>query len=404
MSRQHQAGNGKKAGGDNARSSYRTCDDLIAYKNVNDLPPPREMAIHVDERNEAIILPVYGSMVPFHVANIKKVCFLEDTSTNCHILIKFNVLKTPHETTSLKNESEFFLKEVSFRSRDPRHISEVIQQIKTLKRNMMSRSLVIQEKLVLAGNKFKPIRLTDILIRPVCGGQGGKLPGSLEAHVNGFRYSNSQSDKRVDILFGNIKHAFFQAAEKEMFTLLHFCLRNHIMVGNKKTKDVQFYVEVMDRDRKNKINMDFQSFVNQVNELWSELVVDLEFDRPLNDFGFHGVPEIEIVNLERVRPGQKNFDMAIVFKEFNKEVIRIDSIPSTSLDGIRKWLDTTDIKYYETRFNMKWREILKTIAEDPRNFFDEGGWEFLNLEMSDSDSDGLQESDQDVEPESELED
>lgn len=114
--------------------------------------------------------------------------------------------------------------------------------------------------------------------------------------------------------------------------------------------------------------------------------------------------EIEIVNLERVRPGQKNFDMAIVFKEFNKEVIRIDSIPSTSLDGIRKWLDTTDIKYYETRFNMKWREILKTIAEDPRNFFDEGGWEFLNLEMSDSDSDGLQESDQDVEPESELED
>ncbi|KAI3505971.1 hypothetical protein L1887_28323 [Cichorium endivia] len=189
------------------------------------------------------------------------------------------------------------------------------------------------------------------------------------------------------------------------------------MVGNRKTKDVQFYVEVMDRDRKNKINMDFQSFVNRVHQLRGELVVDLEFDRPLNDFvpykaSGYIVPtssclvsliespflvvtlsEIEIVNLERVRPGQKNFDMAIVFKAF------IDSIPSTSLEGIRKWLDTTDIKYYESRFNMNWREILKTIAQDLRNFFDEGGWEFLNVEMSDSDSDGSQESESELEDE-----
>ncbi|GMP39845.1 hypothetical protein CsSME_00010531 [Camellia sinensis var. sinensis] len=47
-------------------------------------------------------------------------------------------------------------------------------------------------------------------------------------------------------MFANIKHAFFQPAEREMITLLHFHLHNHIMVGNKKTKDVQFYVEVMD--------------------------------------------------------------------------------------------------------------------------------------------------------------
>jgi nucleosome binding factor SPN SPT16 subunit len=235
------------------------------------------------------------------------------------------------------------------------------------------------------------------------------------------------------------------------------------MVGNKKTKDVQFYVEVMDvvqtlgggkrsaydpdeieeeqreRERKNKINMDFQSFVNRVNDLWAQPQfsgLDLEFDQPLRELGFHGVPhkvtsfivptssclvelvetpflvvtlsEIEIVNLERVGLGQKNFDMTIVFKDFKRDVLRIDSIPSTALDGIKEWLDTTDIKYYESRLNLNWRQILKTITDDPQSFIDDGGWEFLNLEASDSDSDNSEDSDQgyipsDAEPDSETE-
>nr|XP_043628802.1 FACT complex subunit SPT16-like [Erigeron canadensis]XP_043628810.1 FACT complex subunit SPT16-like [Erigeron canadensis] len=465
---------GKSATGD-GRSSSRSSNDIIAYRNVNDVPPTREPMIVVDQKNESILIPMYGCMVPFHIATVKTVSSQADTSRNCYIRIVFNVPGTPfssQDPNSLKNHTDIFLKEASFRSSDPRHISEVVQQIKTLRKNFNSReseraeraSLVTQEKLVLAGNKFKPIRLTDLWIRPTFPGRGRKLPGTLEAHDNGFRYSTSRSDERVDILFANIKHAFFQAAEKEMITLLHFHLDNHIMVGNKKTKDVQFYVEVMDvvqtlggakrstydpdeieeeqreRDRKNKINMEFQNFVNRVNDLWGQpkfKAFDLEFDQPLRELGFHGVPhkasafivptssclvelietpffvvtlsEIEIVNLERVGLGQKNFDMAIVFKDFKRDVLRIDSIPSTSLDGIKEWLDTTDIKYYESRLNMNWRAILKTITDDPQNFIDEGGWEFLNLEVSDSDSDASQESDQgyepsDVEPESESED
>ncbi|KAE8728454.1 FACT complex subunit SPT16-like [Hibiscus syriacus] len=165
--------------------------------------------------------------------------------------------------------------------------------------------------------------------------------------------------------------------------------------------------------------------------------LDLEFDQPLRELGFHGVPykasafivptssclvelienpflvvtlsEIEIVNLERVGLGQKNFDMTIVFRDLKRDVLRIDSIPSTSLDGIKEWLDTTDLKYYESRLNLNWRQILKTITDDPQSFIENGGWEFLNLEASDSDSEDEEESDQgyepsDMEPESESED
>ncbi|KAL1535006.1 FACT complex subunit spt16 [Salvia divinorum] len=461
------------ANGD-GRSTVKSASELVAYKSVNELPPPREMMIQVDQRNEAILIPIYGSMVPFHVATVKTVSSQQDTNRNCYIRIIFNVPGTPftpHDANSLKNQGVIYLKEVSFRSKDPRHISEVVQQIKTLRRGVMAReseraeraTLVTQEKLELAGNKFKPIRLHDLWIRPNFGGRARKLSGTLEAHANGFRYSTSRADERVDIMYGNIKHAFFQPAEKEMITLLHFHLHNHIMVGNKKTKDVQFYVEVMEmvqnigsgkrsaydpdeieeeqreRDRKNKINMEFQQYVNRVNDLWGQpqLRLDLEFDQPLRELGFHGVPykasafivptssclvelietpflvislsDIEIVNLERVGLAQKNFDMAIVFKDFKRDVMRIDSIPSSSLDGIKEWLDTTDTKYYESRLNLNWRPILKTIMDDPQQFIEEGGWEFLNLEGTDSDSDNSAESDQgyepsDAEPESESED
>jgi nucleosome binding factor SPN SPT16 subunit len=432
---------GGSANGD-SRAASKTSADLVAYKNVNDIPPARDLMIQIDQKNEAVLLPIYGSMVPFHVSTIRTVSSQQDTNRTCYIRIIFNVPGTafnPHDSNSLKHQGAIYLKEVSFRSKDPRHISEVVQLIKTLRRHVMAReseraeraTLVMQEKLQLAGNRFKPIRLTDLWIRPVFGGRGRKLPGSLEAHVNGFRYSTSRAEERVDIMFANIKHAFFQPAEKEMITLLHFHLHNHIMVGNKKTKDVQFYVEVMDvvqtlgggkrsaydpdeieeeqreRERKNKINMDFQSFVNRVNDLWAQPQfsgLDLEFDQPLRELGFHGVPhkvtsfivptssclvelvetpflvvtlsEIEIVNLERVGLGQKNFDMTIVFKDFKRDVLRIDSIPSTALDGIKEWLDTTDIKYYESRLNLNWRQILKTITDDPQSFIDDGGGNF----------------------------
>lgn len=129
-------------------------------------------------------------------------------------------------------------------------------------------------------------------------------------------------------------------------------------------------------------------------ELWDHALLwelDLEFDIPFRELGFHGVPnkssafivptvnclvelietpflvvslnDIEIVNLERVGLGQKAFDMAIVFKDFKRDILRIDAIPSTSLDGIKEWLNSMNIKYYESRMNLNWRPILKTILE-----------------------------------------
>lgn len=48
--------------------------------------------------------------------------------------------------------------------------------------------------------------------------------GTLEAHSNGFRYTSVRGDK-VDILYNNIKNAFFQPCDGEMIILLHFHLK-----------------------------------------------------------------------------------------------------------------------------------------------------------------------------------
>jgi nucleosome binding factor SPN SPT16 subunit len=46
-----------------------------------------------------------------------------------------------------------------------------------------------------------------------------------------------------------------------------------------------------------------------------------------------------------------------------RDVLRIDAIPSTSLDSVREWQQSMDIKFYENKINLNWKPILKSILE-----------------------------------------
>ena len=103
--------------------------------------------------------------------------------------------------------------------------------------------------------------------------------------------------------------------------------------------------------------------------------------------------EIEVVNLERVGFALKNFDMAIVFRDFTREVHRIDAIDTKHLETIKEWLNSLGVKYYESKMNLNWKPILKTILDDPAKFVEEGGWDFLDLEKRDDEDEDEEESD-----------
>lgn len=151
-----------------------------------------------------------------------------------------------------------FLKELTYRStniKEPGEISPpssnlntAFRLIKEVQRKFKTREaeerekedLVKQDTLVMTQNKGNP-KLKDLYIRPNIVTK--RMTGSLEAHSNGFRYTSVRGDK-VDILYNNIKNAFFQPCDGEMIILLHFHLKHAIMFGKKKHVDVQFYTEV----------------------------------------------------------------------------------------------------------------------------------------------------------------
>ncbi|EMS53193.1 FACT complex subunit SPT16 [Triticum urartu] len=417
----------------------RAMDELVAYKNANDVPVSNRLdIIQVDKQNEAILLPIYGVTVPFHVCTIKKAEIRGESSSGVYVSITFNVPGTASGLQDPRLQNLIFLKAVTFLSKNRSHAEEVIKSVKTVQKGVTERAR-------------RASLFPDLWIRPSFGGCGRKVAGTLVAHVNGFQYSASKTEK-VDIMFSNIKHAFFQPAERDMITLLHFHLYNEIMVGNKKTRDVQFYTEVMDvvdsvgglkccsardpdeieeeqrdRARRKKINGQFELFVKRVVSVWSQprfQQLGLHFERPSQKLGFNGVHgrttcfivptpsclvqlvespflvtslrEVEIVCLERVALGQKSFDMVFVFQDLKRDVVRIEVIPMASLDKIKDWLNDCNLKYYESKLNLNWRMVLKKLDEPGCDTNDR--WEFLNPDATDSDSEDSETDDDKYEP------
>jgi nucleosome binding factor SPN SPT16 subunit len=270
---------------------------------------------------------------------------------------------------------------------------------------------------------------------------GRKTTGTLEAHENGFRFRSDKGGK-LDVLYSNVRHAFFQPAKNELITVIHLHLRNDIMIGKKKARDVQFYTEVMEasqaldsrfqafdgieeeqreRELLNRINKEFQNFVRKVDELTD----NVEFDLPYRELGFYGTPnktnvllqptvhclinvtefpffvvsldDIEMVYLERVSFSLKNFDLVIVYKDYSRPVSHINAIPVASLETIKEWLDSCSIYCSEGATSLNWVKVMKTIRDDLEGFYEGGGWSFLDMDGSDDEEEHPSDEESDFE-------
>ncbi|KAJ1922840.1 FACT complex subunit spt16 [Tieghemiomyces parasiticus] len=430
-----------------------------SYKREAQLPREvQRLQIVVDHKHDTVVLPIYGMAVPFHISTIKNASKSEEGD---FVLLRVNLV-TPGQIVGKKENLPFddvsanFLRSISFRSTDVLHMSNVCQQITDMKKNQAKKEaerkemadIVEQGKLVeMRGHR--PFRLPDVFTRPDLGGR--RAPGELEIHSNGLRFQHPlKSDQRIDVLFSNVQHLFFQPCDNELIVLLHIHLKNPMLIGKKKTKDVQFYREASDaqfdetgnrrrrqyhygdedeleaeqeeRRRRAQLNSEFRKFAEKIVE---QSGGNLEVDIPFRELGFHGVPfrsnvllqptteclvqltdmpftvipmnDVEIAHLERVQFGLKNFDLVFVYKDFSKPPVHINTIPMAQLDHVKEWLDSMDVVFSEGPVNLNWSAIMKTVNQDPAAFFEEGGWGFLlNEEGSDGDS-------EEEEPESEFE-
>lgn len=437
-----------------------------SYKRDNQFPAKvKNLEIVVDQKNSTVILPVMGRPVPFHINTIKNASKNDEGEWS---FLRINFL-SPGQGVGRKDDQPFedataqFLRSLTFRSLDGDRYDEIATQISNMKKEATKKEqakkemedVVEQDKLVEIRNRRPPV-LDNVFIRPAM--EGKRVPGKVEIHQNGIRYQSPlSSQQRVDVLFSNIRHLFFQPCQHELIVIIHVHLKDPILIGNKKkTKDVQFYREATDiqfdetgnrkrkyrygdedefeaeqEERRRRAELDrlFQNFAQKIAEAGRN--ESLEVDMPLRELGFNGVPfrsnvyiqpttdcliqvteppfmvvtleDIEIAHLERVQFGLKNFDLVFVFKDFSRPPVHINTIPVESLDDVKEWLDSSDLAFTEGPLNLNWPTIMKTVTADTHQFFVDGGWSFLANE-SDDEEDQMSEDESAFEiDESELE-
>ncbi|VDN50299.1 unnamed protein product [Dracunculus medinensis] len=435
----------------------------VSYKSYEKFPKDNEVdklniyveCVYLDRRHDSVILPLFGVPTPFHISMIK------NTSQSVEGDFTYLRINFMHPGSQIGKDQQQFpnplcthLKELTFRSsniKEPGELSAPSNNLSTsyrLIKEMQKKyrtqeaeerekeGAVKQDKLILLTAKGNP-KLKDLFVRPNIIAK--RVSGSLEAHTNGFRYTSLRGDK-IDVLYNNIKHAFFQPCDNEMIILLHFNLKNPVLWGKRKYQDIQFYTEVgeittdlgkyhhmqdrddvqseqMEREMRKKLNQAFQNFCEKVVRLTNEA---FDFDTPFNELAFFGVPyrssctlkptssclvnltewppfvvtleEVDFVHFERVSFQLKNFDMVFVFKDYSRKTQMIQQIPMTSLDNVKEWLNSCDIYYSEGLQSLNWAKIMKTILEDPQEFFANGGWNFLSANSDNEDEEEDEES------------
>ncbi|KIP09266.1 hypothetical protein PHLGIDRAFT_103069 [Phlebiopsis gigantea 11061_1 CR5-6] len=455
-----------EGGGGLAGKEGKTWKRFQSYKGEAGLPREVEtVRIFVDRKAQTIIFPIHGFAVPFHINTIKNVS-KSDEGDFTYLRVNF---QTPGQLAGKKEDTPFedpdatFIRSVTYRSSDQHRFDSISKQITDLKKEVNKREQqkkemadVIEQDVLIEIKGRRPVKLPEVFVRPALDGK--RLPGEVEIHQNGIRYQSPMGSQKIDVLFSNVKHLFFQPCDHELLVIIHVSLKSPIMIGKKKAHDVQFFREASDvqfdetgnrkrkyrygdedeieleqqeRKRRQMLNREFKAFAEKIAEAATASSGDtLEVDIPFRELSFEGVPirqnvrlqptteclvhlsdppflvvtlsEIEIASLERVQFGLKQFDMVLIFKDFTKSPLHINSIPSVQLDDVKNWLDSVDIPLAEGPVNLNWNPIMKTINDDPYEFFQQGGWTFLGGTAGD-DSEPEDESETESEFEAEQE-
>jgi len=220
--------------------------------------------------------------------------------------------------------------------------------------------------------------------------------------------------------YKNIKHSIFQPCKQSVVVLIHFRLRHPIMIGKKKHRDIQFYTEVIDqsirlnrrrktydpdeldeeqneRQLRKRLNALFRNFVTKSEQMrLKHEKLQLQFEIPFKQIAFRGsvlgsmrelipttsalvnlteqpaftvsLDEVDHVHLERVTFRSSSFDMAIIFKDWDRPPERITMIDvGKSLETVRKWLTEINQTFTSGASNIMWKNIMKMVKDD--NYF-----------------------------------
>jgi len=414
--------------------------DPNIFADSADLPLSlKQTKLQVCLSHECLVCPIMDHMVPFHITVIKNFS-ISTTPDGTYLRINFvcpvsvNSNRTPKQPELfLKHPNSHFIKELTYRNDEGgdnlqfcyQQLKELQKQYKNKKKNkLLNKTMTKQDRLQRAPSS-RILTLKELSIRPNMGGRK-RGAGRLECHQNGFKYADHKKNE-VYVLFNNIKNAFFQKSKNTPSVIIHFHLRNAIMIGKKPSSHVQVYRDVIERfeelgrnrrydhdgmraeqeeqKRIKRCNQQFKGFCEKVEEAAKENGFELSFDKPAMDLVFVGVPnkqstniyptenclvsledspafvidahDIEIAHFERVNYSLRNFDLVFVYKDFLKEPKRITTIPRENLDTLQDFLNWKGVLYSTGKINLDWKTLMGKIRTNLAGFVESGGWDFL---------------------------
>jgi hypothetical protein len=60
--------------------------------------------------------------------------------------------------------------------------------------------------------------------------------------------------------------------------------------------------------------------------------------------------------------------------------LRVAAIPRTALENLKDWLDGADVLFTKGQASFDWKEIMGAVRDDIGAFFENGGWDFLDVD------------------------
>ncbi|KAI4291002.1 hypothetical protein PAPHI01_0276 [Pancytospora philotis] len=423
-----------KRGKDTKENTVPNAKAIATYEK--DMYVPRSPAVALDWDNFYVSVPVLSYSVPFHITCIKNVSLAGDGSQ-----LRFNFKESREMQAELEGRGaqdapacdsgdapesgegshayDTFVKSITTKVRNA---DALLVQVNEMKKAFNKPTLHVTAQAGLK-EKFKKYALTDLYMRTDVKATSKKVLGNLELHENGFKYGE------IIFLFSAIKNIFFEQGDFEAKALLHFNLKEPIIVLGKPTLNLQFfrkygfsyhdtskreddYIDQIQQEEEemenNKINSEFGFFADRIEQETS-----LKVQRP--ERGFLGVhskeaayvsisneclvsiaeppffvlnfDEVEIVNFERVTFVTKTFDVVFVFKNKARPVAAINSIEITRLAYMKELFDSHNIVFMETKINLNWPNLLGAIMNDPVSFYSSGAWVELLQEDAEEESD-----------------
>ena len=354
----------------------------------------------VDEKAMTVFVPINGTPVPFHVSCIRNASLQQqEVSGGGGAVLRIN-LNAPGSglLPGTFDKKLSFLREISYRATDVANLQLVHKSISDMRKSYTQlekerqATAEVEEQPSLRVNPNRGPRLQNVRVYPNLQARGRQTEGDLEAHLNGFRFTAKKdknnasvpaSNRVIDIIYKNIKHAFYQPSNRfSSLIILHFRLHSPIMINKAAAKDVQFYIEIEDNEslldnrRRNQFDKDeiedeekqrkvlarldkeFKNFCDRVHreclppkhkgdpdvKIW-------EWDIPYTELMFQGTPknqmvelfptvncivnlaskpvfitdmdEIDLAYYERMNPGRGNFDLALIYKRFLNQNAKI---------------------------------------------------------------------------------